>query len=120
MTAKAKAFIAAVITAGAATVAFALIHWRSDDLTRLLCVSVIVRCRGHPQVPGTWSHRNVFSGVFLHATWLRDLVLLRSSGRFIVQCTFKPQRRPSLIQICFITRNVTLRIEQTDRQAPCI
>ena len=54
MTAKAKAFIAAVITAGAATVAFALIHWRSDDLTRffvyllLFAAAATLKCR----VPG--------------------------------------------------------------------
>jgi hypothetical protein len=60
MTAKAKAFIAAVITAGAATVAFALIHWRSDDLTRffvyllLFAAAATLKCRV-PGVTGTYS-----------------------------------------------------------------
>jgi hypothetical protein len=112
VTAKAKAFIAAVITAGAATLALALIHWRSDDVIRffvyllLFAAAATLKWRV-PGVTGTYSPVFFFA-LLGSATLSFSEVAVASALGGIVQCTFRPQRRPSLLQICFNAANLTI------------
>ena len=105
MTRSAKAYIDAVIATGAATLASALLNWRSDSLGRFsvflffFIVAATLKCRV-PGVTGTYSP--VFFLALLGSVTLSfSEVAVASALAGIVQSTFRPKRRPSLIQVCF-------------------
>lgn len=105
MTTIAKWYISAVITAGAALTAFALAHWRSDDPTRfvvflaLFLAAATLKCH----VPGVKGHYSpVFFFALLGATTLSlPEVVIATTLAGIVQTTYRPKYRPSMIQISF-------------------
>ncbi len=112
MTKGTQAYIAAVIAAGAATIALALIYWRSDALLHfsvflfLFIAAATLKCRV-PGVTGTYSPVFFFA-LLGSATLSFSEVAVASALAGIVQSVFRPARRPSLIQVCFNAANLTL------------
>ena len=112
MTRLAKAYVAAVAVAGGATIVFGLAHWRSDDLTRftvfLALFAVAATLKGRvPGVTGTYSP--VFFFALLGSAMLSFAELAVASALAgVVQCTFRQERRPLLIRICFNAANLVL------------
>jgi hypothetical protein len=107
-----KSYLAVVLAAGAATMAFALGHWRSDDLIRLAVFLALFAAAAmvKGKVPGV---EGVFSAVFFFALLGSTMLsfgelTIASALAGIVQCTFKKQRRPAFIQICFNAANLVL------------
>lgn len=112
MTKGTKAYIDAVVATGAAAVAAAVVNWQSESLVHfsvylfLFVVSATLKCRV-PGVNGTYSP--VFFFALLGSAMLSfSEVAVASALAGVVQCTFRPKRRPSLIQICFNACNLTL------------
>jgi hypothetical protein len=112
MTKSAKAYIDAVIAAGAATIASAVLNWRSDSLVHysvfflLFVAAATLKCRV-PGVTGTYSPVFFFA-LLGSATLSFSEVAVASAVAGIVQSTFRPKRRPSLIQVCFNAANLAL------------
>jgi len=112
MTGLTRAYLGAVVAAGAATMAFSLGHWRSDDPLRfvvfLALFALAAALKGRiPGITGTFSPVFFFS--LLGSTILSFPELAVASALAgVVQCTFKQLRRPSLIQICFNASNFVL------------
>jgi hypothetical protein len=107
-----KSYLAIVLAAGAATMGCALAHWRSDDPVRLavflalLAAAAMVKGKV-PGVDGKFSA--VFFFALLGSTMLSFAELaIASALAGIVQCTFKQERRPAFIQICFNVANLLL------------
>ena len=112
MTRFAKAYLAAVIVAGGATIAVGLANWRSDDLTRfivfLALFAVAATLKGKvPGVTGTYSP--VFFFALLGSAMLSLAELAVASALAgVVQCTFRQERRPSMIRVCFNAASLAL------------
>jgi hypothetical protein len=108
----AKAYINAVIAAGAVTLSSALLYWRSDSLLHfsvflaLFIAAAMLKCRV-PGVTGTYS--SVFFFALLgSATLSFSEVAVASALAGIVQSICRPKRRPALIQVCFNGANLAL------------
>jgi hypothetical protein len=107
-----KSYLAIVLAAGAATMGYALAHWRSDDPVRLVVFLVLFAAaatlKGRvPGVEGTYSA--VFFFALFGATMLSLAELaIASALAGIIQSTFKQSRRPAFIQICFNVANLVL------------
>lgn len=112
MTKRAGGYTAAVITAGAALIAFAIGRWHSDDLMRfaafliLFAVAVMFKFRVRG-ITGTYS-LGFFFALLGSATLSYSEVALASAMAGIVQSAFKPERRPSRLQICFNAANLVI------------
>ena len=108
----AKAYIAAVIGTWAATMAFVLTHWQSDSLARFLvflCLFVAAATLKYrvPGITGTFSPVFFFA-LLGSATLSLPEAAVAAAWAGIVQCTFQPQRRPSLVQVCFNAATLSL------------
>ncbi len=85
--------------------AFALTHWQSDGLARffvflsLFVVAATLKYRV-PGISGTYSPVFFFALLGSATLSLPEVAVAAAIGG-IVQCTFKPQRRPSLAQVLF-------------------
>ena len=107
-----KSYLTAVLMAGAAVTAYALSHWRSDDLGRfclflaLFLGAAALKCR-LPGISGNYSPVFFFSLLGAGSLSFSELAIA-SALAGIVQCTFKQQRRPSFIQVCFNAANLCL------------
>jgi hypothetical protein len=112
VTRSAKAYIDAVIAAGGATLASSLFYWRSDNLVHfsvflvLFIAAAMLKCRV-PGVTGTYSPVFFFA-LLGSATLSFPEVAVASALAGIVQSTFRPKRRPALIQVCFNGANLAL------------
>jgi hypothetical protein len=112
VTRSAKTYIDAVIALGAATIAAALLNWHSDGLARFLMflfsfmVAAILKCRV-PGVTGTYSPVFFFA-LLGSATLSFSEVAIAGAVAGVVQCIWRPRRRPSLIQVCFNAANLSL------------
>jgi hypothetical protein len=108
----AKTFIASVIAAGTATLAFALMQWRSDDLSRFaiyllsFAVAATLKCRV-PGVTGTYSPIFFFALLGAATLTFSEVAVAGALGG-VVQCTFRARRRPSWPQICFNAANLSM------------
>lgn len=105
MTKSARVYIGAVIAAGAATLAFALTHWRTDDPNRfaifllLFLAAATIKCVV-PGVTGTYSP--VFFFALLGSTTLSfSEVVTAAAMAAIVQSIYKPKWRPTPIKLAF-------------------
>jgi hypothetical protein len=112
MTGLTKAYLGAVLAAGAATMAFAFGHWRSDDPVRFLVFLALfafaAALKGRvPGITGTFSPVFFFSLLGSIILSFPELAVASALGG-IVQCTFNQERRPSLIQVCFNAANLVL------------
>lgn len=112
MTNTAKTYITAVILTGAAATAFALTHWRSDDVERfamfliLFVAAATLKC-SVPGVAGTYSP--VFFFALLGSTTLSLPEVWMASGlAAMVGTVYKPKYKPSLVKVCFNGANMAL------------
>jgi len=102
---RAKIFIAAVVTSGIGVLGFALLHWRSADLLKLVCYVVIAVLASTMKVklPGMESTLSVHFLFVLLSTLelsLSETLLIGCSAVF-VQCTWRAKKRPEPVQVAF-------------------
>jgi hypothetical protein len=108
----AQVYIAAVIGTWAASMAFVLTHWQTDSLPRFsvfLCLFVGAATLKYrvPGIVGTFSPVFVFALLGSATLSLSEVAVAGASGG-IVQCIFKPQRRPSFVQVCFNAASLSM------------
>ncbi len=110
MSNSARAYIAAVIILGGAIAAFALSHWRSDDLMRFVVFLILFAAAATLKfrVPGV---RGTYTSVFFFAllgsaTLSFSEVAIASALAGSIQCAFKPKHRVTLHQIAFNAANL--------------
>jgi hypothetical protein len=108
----AKLYIAAVIGTWAASMAFVLTHWQSESLAKFavfLCLFVVAATLKY-RVPGiTGTYSPVFFFALLgSATLSLSEVAVAASCAGVVQCIFKPQRRPLPVQVLFNAATLSL------------
>lgn len=109
MTTIATRYIDAVVTAGGIILAIALTQWQSDDLVRFsvflalfaAAATLKFRIRG---ITGTYSPM-VFFVLIGAATLTFSEVAVAALLGGVVQCIFRAQRRPLLIQVWFNAAN---------------
>jgi hypothetical protein len=112
MSRSAQAYVAAVIGTWAASMAFVLTHWQSDSLVRfsiflgLFIAAAALKYRV-PGITGTFSPVFIFALLGSAALSLPEVAVAGACGG-IVQCIFKPQRRPSFVQVWFNAANLSL------------
>jgi hypothetical protein len=112
MTRGAITYIAAVVATGAATIASAVLNWRSDNLLQysvflfFFLAAATLKCRV-PGVTGTYSPVFFFT-LLGSATLSFSEVAVASALAGIVQSTFRTTRRPSALQVCFNAGNLAL------------
>ena len=80
MTKSTQAYIDAVIAAGAATIASAVLDWRSDSLVHYSVFLFLFVAGRYLEVPCAWSDRDLFSGVLLRSARIGYIVVFGSSG----------------------------------------
>lgn len=108
----AKVYIAGVIGTWAASMAFVLTHWQSDSLARFsvfLCLFVVAATLKYrvPGITGTYSPVFFFALLGSATLSLAEVAIAGACGG-IVQCIFKPQRRPLLVQVFFNAASLSL------------
>jgi len=92
--------------------AFVLSHWQTDSLGRFsvflgLFVTAATLKYRVPGVVGTFSPVFVFALLGSATLSLSEVAVAGACGG-IVQCIFKPQRRPSFVQVCFNAANLSM------------
>jgi hypothetical protein len=112
MTGLCRAYIAAVVAMGAATLGFAVATWRSADpalfglFLTLFVAAATLKCYV-PGVNGTYSP--VFYFALLGSTVLSlPEVVVAAVLAGIVQCTYKPKSKPTLITVSFSAANLAI------------
>jgi hypothetical protein len=107
-----KAYIDAVVATGAATIASAVLNWRSDSLLHysVFLFFFLAAATLKYRVPGvTGTYSPVFFFALLgSATLSFSEVAVASALAGIVQSTFRTKHRPSVIQVCFNAANLAL------------
>ncbi len=112
MTKGTKTYIDAVVAAGAATIASAVVNWRSDSLLHysvflfFFLAAATLKCRV-PGVTGTYSPVFFFA-LLGSATLSFSEIAVAAALAGIVQSTFRTARRPSSIQVCFNAANLAI------------
>ncbi len=114
MNLKSKIYVLAVSLIGLGSVAWSLYHWDSRDLSRFACYLLVsVLAAGLkvnlPGIPGTMSVGFLFVFVGITELGLAETVVLGCVGT-LVQCLWKPKRRPALFQIVFSIASTGLAI----------
>jgi hypothetical protein len=111
VTRSARAYIDAVIATGAVTIAAALLDWQSNDPVRfsVFVFFFVAAATLKFRVPGvTGTYSPVFFFALLgSATLSFSEVAVVAAMAGVVQCIFRPRRRPSLIQVCFNAANLS-------------
>lgn len=108
----AKLYIAAVIGTWAASMAFVLTHWQSESLANFavfLCLFVVAATLKYrvPGITGTYSPVFFFALLGSAMLSLSEVAVAAACGG-LVQCVFKPQRRPLLVQVLFNAATLSL------------
>jgi hypothetical protein len=108
----AKAYIAAVMLTGAAVIAFAVTHWRSDNVARfavflvMFIAAAMLKCKV-PGVAASYSPVFFFS-LLASASLSFSEVVIGSALAGMVQCIFLARQRTSVAQVCFNGANMLL------------
>jgi diguanylate cyclase (GGDEF)-like protein/putative nucleotidyltransferase with HDIG domain len=114
MSFRAKAYLAVIISGGAAVAAWELVHWRPEHLIQIAAFAVIMILGAvmkiHlPGINGTMSVHFLFLLVGISRLDSAAALLAGVSG-VIVQCFWKTRTRPKLIQVAFNAANTALAI----------
>src|ERR1700722_4596822 len=105
MNLKSRIYVLAVSLIGLASLGWCLHQWDSQDLPRFFCyLFVSILAAGLkvnlPGIPGTMSVGFLFVFVGITELGLAETLVLGCTGA-LVQCLWKPKRRPALFQIIF-------------------
>jgi diguanylate cyclase (GGDEF)-like protein/putative nucleotidyltransferase with HDIG domain len=105
MNAKSKLYVFAVTLIGLGAVAWGLAHWQSHDLPRFLCYLVVAALAAGlkvnlPGIPGTMSVAFLFVFIGITELGMTETVVIGCAST-LVQCLWKPKRRPASYQIAF-------------------
>jgi hypothetical protein len=108
----AKIYVASVIGIWVTIMALVLMHWQTDSLARFfvfLCLFVGAATLKYrvPGIVGTFSPVFFFALLGSATLSLSEVAVAGACGG-IVQCIFRPQRRPSFIQVCFNAATLSL------------
>ncbi|HXM45531.1 MAG TPA: diguanylate cyclase [Bryobacteraceae bacterium] len=114
MNLKSKIYVLAVILTGLACVGWCLHQWDSQDLPRFFCYLVVSALAAGlkvnlPGIPGTMSVGFLFVFIGITELGLAETMVLGCVGT-LVQCLWKPKRRPALFQIVFSVASTGLAI----------
>jgi len=102
---RAKIFITLVVSSGIGVAGFALLHWESADLLKLVCYVIIAVLASTMKVrlPGmesTLSVHFLFVLLAILELSLSETLLIGCSAVF-VQCTWRAKKRPEPVQVAF-------------------
>src|SRR5580658_7909935 len=105
MNLKLKIYILAVSLAGLGAVGLGLAYWDSENLPRFFCYLVVSALAAGlkvnlPGIPGTMSVGFLFVFVGITELSLAETLVLGCVGT-LVQCFWKPKRRPAPFQVVF-------------------
>ena len=100
-----KAYLTIILAAGTVALATALRQWESPNLPRFLCFFALALAGSAlkvklPRMAGTYSTGFVFVLIGIAEFPLSELVVA-TTGIALVQCLWKPERRPNVIQVLF-------------------
>jgi diguanylate cyclase (GGDEF)-like protein/putative nucleotidyltransferase with HDIG domain len=114
MNLKSKIYVFAVALAGLASVGWCLHRWDSQDLPRFFCYLIVSALAAGlkvnlPGILGTMSVGFLFVFIGITELGLAETVVLGCVGT-LVQCLWKPKRRPALFQIAFSVASTGLAI----------
>ncbi len=114
MNLKSKIYVLAVILLGAASMAWGAAHWDSHDLPRFLCYLATAALAAGlkvnlPGIPGTMSVGFLFVFIGIAQLGLAETLVLGCMGT-LVQCLWKPKRRPALYQVSFSIASTAVAI----------
>jgi diguanylate cyclase (GGDEF)-like protein/putative nucleotidyltransferase with HDIG domain len=114
MNLKSKIYILAVSLAGLASAGWCLYQWDSEDLPRFFCYLLVSALAAGlkvnlPGIPGTMSVGFLFVFIGIAELGLAQTLVLGCAG-VLVQCLWKPKRRPALYQIVFSLASMALAI----------
>jgi diguanylate cyclase (GGDEF)-like protein/putative nucleotidyltransferase with HDIG domain len=114
MNLKSKIYVLAVSLTGFASVGWCLRHWDSQDWPRFVCYLVVSALAAGlkvnlPGVLGTMSVGFLFVFVGITELGLAETLILGCTGT-LVQCIWRPKRRPALFQIVFSLASTGLAI----------
>ncbi len=105
MNAKSKLYVVAVSLIGLGAVAGGLNHWQSQDLSRFLCYLLVAALAAGlkvnlPGIPGTMSVGFLFVFIGITELGMAETLVIGCVST-LVQCLWKPKRRPAAYQIAF-------------------
>jgi diguanylate cyclase (GGDEF)-like protein/putative nucleotidyltransferase with HDIG domain len=114
MNLKSKIYVLAVSLIGLVSVGWCLYQWKSQDLPRFLVYLFVSALAAGlkvnlPGIPGTMSVGFLFVFIGITELGLAETVVLGCVGT-LVQCLWRPRRRPALFQIVFSTASTGLAI----------
>jgi diguanylate cyclase (GGDEF)-like protein/putative nucleotidyltransferase with HDIG domain len=114
MNLKSKIYVLAVSLTGLASVAWCLHRWDSEDLPRFFCYLLASALAAGlkvnlPGIPGTMSVGFLFVLIGITELGLAETMVLGCVAT-LVQCLWKPKRRPALFQIIFSVASTGLAI----------
>jgi diguanylate cyclase (GGDEF)-like protein/putative nucleotidyltransferase with HDIG domain len=114
MNLKSKIYVLAVSLTGLACIGWCFHQWESRDPTRFFCyLAVSALAAGLkvnlPGIPGTMSVGFLFVFIGITELGLAETVVLGCVGT-LVQCLWRPKRRPALYQIAFSLASTGLAI----------
>src|SRR6266404_3492389 len=114
MSPKARMFIAAVLAAGGASFALALLNLHLPDPVKFLCYTAIALAASGmkvalPGINGTMSVNFLFILLGTVELGFPGTMLLGCAAT-LVQCVWRPRKRPQLVQVAFNLANVALSV----------
>jgi diguanylate cyclase (GGDEF)-like protein/putative nucleotidyltransferase with HDIG domain len=111
---RAQVFVTAVITSGIGALGFALLHWQSADILKLVCYLIIAVLASTMKVrlPGMESTLSVHFLFVLLATLELSLseTMLIGCTAVLVQCTWRTKKKPVPVQVAFNVCSSSLAI----------
>ena len=105
-----KVYVAVILMSGALVLATALRHWESASPTRFVCYFALALVASAlkvrlPGLTGTYSAGFLFLLIGIAEFHLSELVVI-SSGIALVQCLWKAESKPNLMQVVFNVANL--------------